>query len=152
MCFCTLSTNRKRFADVLRHESRESDVIRRLGGDEFVVLLTEANGDQTSKVVQRLHVALAQRNVQGKRGYEIRFSVGHTEYDAQRHASIADLLASSGQQDGCAQAAAEVCKPQRAVLMTAGRWRTLKKSAAKYLAAPSFIQLQPIRIRVPRSA
>lgn len=83
------------FADVLRHELRESDVIGRLGGDEFVVLLTEANGDQTSKVVQRLHDALAQRNVQGKRGYEIRFSVGHTEFDAQRHASIADLLASS---------------------------------------------------------
>jgi diguanylate cyclase (GGDEF)-like protein len=95
LCFCALSTNRKRFADVLRHESRESDVIRRLGGDEFVVLLTEANGDPDFKVVQRLHVALAQRNVQGKRGYEIRFSVGHTEYDAQRHASIADLLASS---------------------------------------------------------
>ncbi|SAK47694.1 diguanylate cyclase [Caballeronia arationis] len=83
------------FAEVLRSELRDSDVIGRLGGDEFVALLTDAQGTHTEDVVARLHRALTARNRAAERGYDIRFSVGHTDFDPARHASIADLLASS---------------------------------------------------------
>jgi diguanylate cyclase (GGDEF)-like protein len=83
------------FAEVLRSELRDSDVIGRLGGDEFVALLTDAQGEHSEDVVARVQRALTLRNKEAGRGYDIRFSVGHTDFDPGRHASIADLLASS---------------------------------------------------------
>lgn len=83
------------FAAALRESLRESDVIGRLGGDEFVALLTDARDDETRHALDRLRVALAASNAASSRGYEIRFSVGQTQFEAARHASIIDLLASS---------------------------------------------------------
>lgn len=83
------------FADVLRNALRESDVIGRIGGDEFVALLTDAQPAETQKVIERLQQALDENNAEAQRGYDIRFSVGHTDFDPQRHASIADLLEAS---------------------------------------------------------
>jgi diguanylate cyclase (GGDEF)-like protein len=85
----------KTFADVLRTELRESDVIARLGGDEFVALLTDSNSAATRDVIQRLGQVLAERNAQAQRGYAIRFSVGQVEYDPARHVGIAELLAAA---------------------------------------------------------
>ena len=83
------------FADALRGSLRESDVIGRLGGDEFVALLTDARGDETQGALDRLRDALAANDAASSRGYQIRFSVGQTQFDAKRHASVIDLLASS---------------------------------------------------------
>ncbi|OBZ22936.1 GGDEF domain-containing protein [Pseudomonas protegens] len=83
----------KTFADVLRIAFRESDVIGRLGGDEFVALLTAADHVETSAIMARLREILDERNATLKRGYEIRFSVGQIEYDAERHPDIEALLA-----------------------------------------------------------
>ena len=83
----------KTFADVLRIAFRESDVIGRLGGDEFVALLTGSSHVETATIMARLQEILHERNAMLQRGYDIRFSVGQIEYDAQRHRSIDNLLA-----------------------------------------------------------
>ncbi|BAN25542.1 GGDEF domain-containing protein [Caballeronia insecticola] len=83
------------FAAALRASLRESDVIGRLGGDEFVALLTDAGHDETRHALERLRLALAASNAASERGYQIRFSVGQTQFDAARHASVIDLLAAS---------------------------------------------------------
>ncbi|WP_025128316.1 sensor domain-containing diguanylate cyclase [Pseudomonas sp. PH1b] len=83
----------KTFADVLRIAFRESDVIGRLGGDEFVALLTAADHVETSAIMARLREILDERNATLKRGYDIRFSVGQIEYDAERHPDVESLLA-----------------------------------------------------------
>ncbi len=83
------------FADVLRTALRESDVIGRLGGDEFVALLTDSDSTATQEVTQRLTNLLTARNADAQRGYQIRYSVGQTQYDPARHASVAELLAAA---------------------------------------------------------
>ncbi|AZC18818.1 MULTISPECIES: sensor domain-containing diguanylate cyclase [Pseudomonas] len=83
----------KTFADVLRIAFRESDVVGRLGGDEFVVLLTAADHVETSNIMARLREILDERNATLKRGYDIRFSVGQIEYNAERHPDVEALLA-----------------------------------------------------------
>jgi diguanylate cyclase (GGDEF)-like protein len=85
----------KVFAQTLRKVLRSSDLPGRLGGDEFVALLINSSRDETALVTARLRTAINERNEADRRGYDIRFSVGHTDFDPARHASIADLLASS---------------------------------------------------------
>lgn len=82
----------KTFADVLRIAFRESDVIGRLGGDEFVALLTGSSHVEIAAIMARLKEILDERNAMLQRGYDIRFSVGQIEYDAQRHQLIDNLL------------------------------------------------------------
>jgi diguanylate cyclase (GGDEF)-like protein len=81
------------FAELLRSTMRASDVVGRLGGDEFVVLLTSADAAAASDTVQRLRDAVTLHNREERRGYRIRFSVGEAEYRADRHPTIAELIA-----------------------------------------------------------
>ena len=81
------------FAELLRHELRESDVIGRLGGDEFVVLMTNADVTSSDSLMARLRESLAALNQRSCRGYDIHFSVGEVAYDPRRHAGLAAMLA-----------------------------------------------------------
>ncbi|MDR5828777.1 sensor domain-containing diguanylate cyclase [Caballeronia sp. LP006] len=83
------------FADALRASLRASDVIGRLGGDEFVALLTDASDEEAAHALERLRAKLAAQNASATRGYEIRFSVGQTQFDPAQHASFFDLLIES---------------------------------------------------------
>ncbi len=83
----------KVFADTLLTLFRGSDVISRIGGDEFVVLLTDADQQRASLIISRMHEWIDRINRGAQRGYDIRFSVGHIEYDRSRHTSTAVLLA-----------------------------------------------------------
>ncbi|VWB09335.1 GGDEF domain-containing protein [Burkholderia lata] len=87
----------KAFADTLTSALRDSDVIARLGGDEFVVLLSATDPGDVAEPVERVTQALALRNAADARGYDIRFSVGHVDYDPTHHRDVADLLASADQ-------------------------------------------------------
>lgn len=87
----------KAFADTLTGALRDSDVIARLGGDEFVVLLSATDPADVAEPVERVTRALALRNATDARGYDIRFSVGHVDYDPAHHHDVADLLASADQ-------------------------------------------------------
>jgi diguanylate cyclase (GGDEF)-like protein len=86
------------FAAALRNSFRQTDVIGRLGGDEFVALLTDAGDDETARALDRLRATLAGHEAAAERGYDIRFSVGQTQYDPARHATVIDLLAASDSQ------------------------------------------------------
>ncbi len=81
------------FAGALRQAFRESDVIGRLGGDEFVVLLINSGVAESEHLTKRLQALLDAHNNEATRGYDIRFSVGRVGYDAERHGTIAALLA-----------------------------------------------------------
>jgi diguanylate cyclase (GGDEF)-like protein len=81
------------FANCLMSVFRESDAVARLGGDEFVVLLTGVALPEAEPAIERLRTCVADANHADNRGYDIRFSVGRAEYDAERHTSIDDLLA-----------------------------------------------------------
>ena len=81
------------FANELRTIFRDSDVIGRISGDEFAVLLTDSNSLSTSVTLSRLQESIRARNLTESRGYDIRYSVGCVEYEAERHASVLQLLA-----------------------------------------------------------
>ncbi len=81
------------FAETLREVLREMDLVGRLGGDEFVALLMGSNAQDGDVIAERLKQALARRNAEAQRGYDIRYSLGRIEYDPARHDSIKRLLA-----------------------------------------------------------
>ena len=81
------------FANELRTTFRDSDVIGRISGDEFSVLLTNSNSSSTSVVLTRFQESIKARNLAEARGYDIRYSVGCVEYEAERHGSVRRLLA-----------------------------------------------------------
>jgi diguanylate cyclase len=83
----------KTFADVLRIAFRENDVIGRLGDDEFVALLTGSGWVDIAPIKARLEEMLDERNATVHRGYDIRFSIGQIEYDANLHHDVEGLLA-----------------------------------------------------------
>ncbi|ACR28956.1 GGDEF domain-containing protein [Burkholderia glumae] len=82
------------FARSLTTVLREMDVIGRLGGDEFVALVMSEQLD-VQALVERLRKDLGARGRQAGLEYEIRFSVGHVDYDPRDEPSVARLLAES---------------------------------------------------------
>ena len=80
------------FSSILLEVFRDSDVIGRLGGDEFVVLLTNSDEVESRTVLERLASSVASANLEAKRGYDISYSIGVTQYDSKAHTSISSLL------------------------------------------------------------
>ncbi len=80
------------FSSILLEVFRDSDVIGRLGGDEFVVLLTNSDETESQSVLERLATAVATANQEAKRGYNISYSTGLTQYDSNRNPTISALL------------------------------------------------------------
>jgi diguanylate cyclase (GGDEF)-like protein len=94
------------FASELKEACRDSDVFGRLGGDEFAVMLFDTNSVAAEKVAARLRQRLDQYSQKAKRGYEISFSYGIVDFDADRHHTVEAFLA-----DG--DALMYACKSQR---------------------------------------
>ena len=80
------------FSSILLDVFRDSDVIGRLGGDEFAVLLTNCDKSETQSILDRLANLVTAQNAIDKRGYEISYSIGITQYDPMMHTSISALL------------------------------------------------------------
>jgi diguanylate cyclase (GGDEF)-like protein len=81
------------FSNILRDVFRESDVVGRMGGDEFAVLLTRSSAKDCESTLHTLRQAVTDCNNRATRGYNLEFSCGFVEYDAQKHQSIEDMLA-----------------------------------------------------------
>ncbi len=80
-------------ADVLRNTFRQADIIGRMGGDEFVVMLVDESGKETESMVkERLSRAIAERNKQSDRLYELSVSNGIVRYDKNNPCSMEKLL------------------------------------------------------------
>jgi diguanylate cyclase (GGDEF)-like protein len=83
----------KAFAQLLKLNFRESDVLGRLGGDEFAVLMTNVSNTELEHALERLHGTVDKYNKEAKRGYDIDFTFGKLGIDASGHADVGDLMA-----------------------------------------------------------
>jgi diguanylate cyclase (GGDEF)-like protein len=81
------------FAQGLLAVFRNSDVIGRLGDDDFAVLLSGADSKSAEVVLPRLTKWMRVHGKTGEQGYEIRFSVRSSEFDAGRNETVEELLA-----------------------------------------------------------
>ena len=82
----------RNFASGLKQTFRGTDITGRLGGDEFAVLLLDSSPSDTRAAIRRLRVNIAARNEREKRGYELRFSVGHVDTDGLEAADVSRML------------------------------------------------------------
>lgn len=82
------------FGAALVHTFRESDVVARIGGDEFFVLLSGGTPDHAKRPLEQLRARMDDWDAP----YDVKYSVGVTEYDPEEHESFADLLAASDHQ------------------------------------------------------
>ena len=64
-------------ADLLRQETRQSDLVCRRGGDEFCVLLAQSSEERATEVAQRIRCQLAQHSIaiENKPGEEVHAQV-----------------------------------------------------------------------------
>lgn len=83
----------RQFAEAMRRAFRESDVIGRLGGDEFVAMLTGANEEQLSTVLDRFKNEVDAINKAMSKPYTIAYSAGvaHFPFDAEK--SLEEMVA-----------------------------------------------------------
>lgn len=82
----------RNFANALRLTFRSTDIIGRLGGDEFAVLLLDSDPTDTRAAIERLRVAVKSQNETHGCGFELRFSVGHVDYDGLEAADVGQML------------------------------------------------------------
>ncbi len=80
------------FSRILMSTFRESDVVCRLGGDEFAVFLTNTDELDSETCFNRLKLQINAHNQEQQRGYKLCYSVGHVDYDRDKHNSIEDML------------------------------------------------------------
>lgn len=85
------------FAAQMKRTFRDSDVYARLGGDEFVVLLVNATGKLGEDIVKRFSGNLQAAIVDKQLDYDLSFSYGLAEFDAEKHDSIESLLEAADQ-------------------------------------------------------
>ncbi len=69
----------KTYAQILKNNSRQEDIIARWGGDEFVILLPNTGQKITENLIERIKKAVAQVNIEGEKlniacGYAIKDS------------------------------------------------------------------------------
>jgi diguanylate cyclase (GGDEF)-like protein/PAS domain S-box-containing protein len=80
------------FANILRENYRESDIIARIGGDEFVVIPVGTEGDCIDIITKRLEEKLEVYNKQVKRSYKLSASSGIATFDPKNPCSLEELL------------------------------------------------------------
>ncbi len=80
------------FADILRRNFREADVVARIGGDEFAILAYETSEPAPQVMAARLQENVTAHNAQGCRSYQLSVSVGTAIYDPERPCTIDELL------------------------------------------------------------
>jgi diguanylate cyclase (GGDEF)-like protein len=82
----------KAFSKTMESAFRDSDLIARLGGDEFALLQIDTSGEASKASVQRFQKEIDGYNLINKRGYDLAFSYGIVEYNADMHKSVEQLI------------------------------------------------------------
>lgn len=83
----------KQFAEVMRSIFRDSDVIGRLGGDEFVAMLTDANDEQITIILDRFKTEMDAMNKAINKPYLIEYSVGVASFPYDTELSLETMVA-----------------------------------------------------------
>jgi diguanylate cyclase (GGDEF)-like protein len=83
----------KEVAEVLSATLRASDLVARLGGDEFCALLIGAAPEAAPTLISRVEAALAVRNAEADRPWELALSLGLAESPAGEEKSLWDVVA-----------------------------------------------------------
>jgi diguanylate cyclase (GGDEF)-like protein len=71
----------RQFAEVLKEQARQSDLVARYGGEEFCVLMPQSTPADAEKLAQRVRTALLARPLQPS-NRQIRFSAGVSAFRA----------------------------------------------------------------------
>jgi diguanylate cyclase (GGDEF)-like protein/PAS domain S-box-containing protein len=85
------------FANILKENYRESDIIARIGGDEFVVIPVGTEGDCVDIITKRLNKKLEAFNAKGEQYYKLSASAGIASFDPENPCSLDELLAKGDQ-------------------------------------------------------
>lgn len=83
----------KQFAEVMRSVFRESDVIGRLGGDEFVAMLTDADDEQITVILDRFKTEMDAMNKAINKPYLIEYSSGVKSFPYDTEKSLEEMVA-----------------------------------------------------------
>jgi diguanylate cyclase (GGDEF)-like protein/PAS domain S-box-containing protein len=71
---------------------REIDIICRMGGDEFLLIFPDSSLKEVSLIRGRLQKNLSQLNKKIKKDYQIKFSMGFSEYLPDKPKSLDELI------------------------------------------------------------
>ena len=81
----------KKIAEVLKESCRENDTIGRVGGDEFIMLLPKTNGEESTRVIDKIKESLVHNNVAA---IKCSISLGF-DTKAQSEQSIEEIMANA---------------------------------------------------------
>ena len=76
---------------------REIDIICRMGGDEFLLIFPDSSSKETYLIRSRLQKNLSQLNRKIKKDYQIKFSMGFSEYLPNKPETLNELIAIADQ-------------------------------------------------------
>jgi diguanylate cyclase (GGDEF)-like protein len=80
------------FSEQMKSTLRSSDVFARIGSDEFVVLLSNTSSEMAAKVMSSFNKILSEFNARVNRGYNLAFSYGVVEFNANKHSTVEKVL------------------------------------------------------------
>tara|TARA_R110001583_G_scaffold16518_13_gene67657 strand:+ start:1037 stop:2023 length:987 start_codon:yes stop_codon:yes gene_type:complete len=81
------------FSEQMKNKLGASDVFARIGSDEFVVLLSNTPPDSAEAVMVSFAEILADFNARVNRGYDLAFSYGIVDFNANKHLTVEKILA-----------------------------------------------------------
>ncbi len=81
------------FSEQMKNKLRASDLFARIGSDEFVILLTNTSVQTAESVMTDFTKTLGEFNTRINRGYELAFSYGVVDFNANRHSTVEKMLA-----------------------------------------------------------
>jgi diguanylate cyclase (GGDEF)-like protein len=82
----------KESVELFKSTLRETDIICRMGGDEFLLIFSGNSLKEASLIRSRLEKNLSQLNKRIKKDYQIKFSMGFSEYLPDKPKALDELI------------------------------------------------------------
>lgn len=83
--------------ELFKSTLREIDIICRMGGDEFLLIFPDSSLKEASLIRERLQKKFSQLNKRIKKDYQIKFSMGFSEYLPDKPETLDELIAIADQ-------------------------------------------------------
>ncbi|MEA2021588.1 MAG: PAS domain S-box protein [Candidatus Caldatribacteriota bacterium] len=82
-----------KIANLFQSTLREVDIVIRMGGDEFLLIFPDNSLKEVSLIINRLQNNLSKLNKSIKKNYQIKFSMGFSEYLPDKPKTLDELIA-----------------------------------------------------------